>query len=49
VKPLIFKHPQYVLDDGNKLNRKEDAGAQTVEEMESLLAGITTFVQVSLN
>jgi len=47
-KPILFSHPQYELDDGNKLKRKADAGEQTIDEMESLLDAMTTFVQVSV-
>ena len=47
-KPILFSHPQYELDDGNKLKRKEDAGEQTIDEMESLLDAMTTFVQVCI-
>ena len=47
-KPVMFSHAAYELTDGDKLTRKEDAGAQTIEEMETLLDSPGTYIQVRI-
>jgi hypothetical protein len=42
----MFSHDAYELTDGDKLTRKADAGAQTIEEMETLLGSLGTYIQV---
>ena len=46
VKPIMFEHEMYDLTDGNMLKRKDPSAPQTIEEMESLLESLGTYVQV---
>ena len=47
MKPIMFEHDMYELTDGNMLKRKDPSAPQTIEEMESLLESLGTYVQVS--
>lgn len=46
VKPIMFEHDMYELTDGNMLKRKDPETPQTIEEMESLLESLGSYVQV---